>query len=585
MNDINNITDLNYEVKKIKLEENLYEFNYLFHLKSFDCKNYLNDTEVITIKWANPYIDCAGIWHPKCAMDRSIKADWATPNKTMTAVSAPIVCLFSENSMNRLTFSVSEIKEEVLISSGIHEENGEVINKIAIPFKSIKTKSKYTLKLRVDYRDIPFYKSINAVIKWWEDSCNIIPMESNCITKDTVYSTWYTFHQNLFEKELEEECKKAVNLGIKTLIVDDGWQTDDNNRGYAYCGDWELSSNRFPNFPEHVKKIHELGMKYLLWYSVPFIGIKSKVWEEFKDKLIIYNSSLEAGVVDIRYKVVREYLIEIYKTAMIKWDIDGFKLDFIDQIYEKESTPPYNECMDYESIQDALDVFLKEIKSSLKNIKENVMIEFRQNYIGPNMRSYGNMLRVQDCPLSAISNRVGVIDLRLTSGSTAVHSDMIMWNKEESIEVVALQLIASLFSVLQISVNLSQISREHEKVLKFWINFMSEKRNLLLESSFKPLEPHNLYPVVWVTKEDEALAVVYSENKVLKINHHKKIVIVVNGTQSDFIYLDIEEDTSVVITILDCKGDVLESNQNILLKKLHKFYLKTAGLIIINFHG
>ena len=30
---------------------------------------------------------------------------------------------------------------------------------------------------------------------------------------------------------------------MESIIVDDGWQTDDNNRGYAYCGDWAVTPN------------------------------------------------------------------------------------------------------------------------------------------------------------------------------------------------------------------------------------------------------------------------------------------------------------------------------------------------------
>ena len=53
------------------------------------------------------------------------------------------------------------------------------------------------------------------------------------------------------------------------------------------------------------------------------------------------------------------------------------------------------------------------------------MIEFRQSYIGPAIRKYGNIFRAGDCPADILSNRIHTIDLRLTSGSTAVHSDML----------------------------------------------------------------------------------------------------------------------------------------------------------------
>lgn len=38
------------------------------------------------------------------------------------------------------------------------------------------------------------------------------------------------------------------------------------------------------------------------------------------------------------------------------------------------------------------------------------------------------MFRAADCTADAVANRVRTIDLRLTSGTTAVHSDMLEYN-------------------------------------------------------------------------------------------------------------------------------------------------------------
>lgn len=42
-------------------------------------------------------------------------------------------------------------------------------------------------------------------------------------------------------------CAIAARLGMKTLILDDGWQSDGIHQGYSFCGDWQISSRRFPN--------------------------------------------------------------------------------------------------------------------------------------------------------------------------------------------------------------------------------------------------------------------------------------------------------------------------------------------------
>ncbi|MGL5749671.1 MAG: glycoside hydrolase family 36 protein [Paraclostridium sp.] len=290
----------------------------------------------------------------------------------------------------------------------------------------------------MDENNVPYYRSLYEVQKWWEVECNIGHTDVFKDAKKPMYSLWYSYHQELKDELIEKECIAAKKLGFKTVIVDDGWQTDDTNRGYSFCGDWKIAKLKIKDMKAHVKAVHDIGMKYMLWYSIPYIGKNSNVWNEFKDKLITFSEGQSAGILDIRYKEVREYLKRIYINAVKEWNLDGLKLDFIDEFYMRSETPSANENMDYKCLQDALDCLLSETISELKKINPEILIEFRQRYIGPNIRKYGNILRVGDCPNSGISNSVGIVDLRLLSGDTAVHSDMVMWNKIEKSEIASL---------------------------------------------------------------------------------------------------------------------------------------------------
>ena len=124
------------------------------------------------------------------------------------------------------------------------------------------------------------------------------------------------------------------------------------------------------------------------------------------------------------------------------------------------------------------------------------MIEFRQPYTGPAMRKYGNMLRAADCPNVALINRVATTDLRLLSGKTAVHADMLMWHNSESVENAALQLLNVLFSVPQISVKLADIPKEHFEMVRFYTDYWLKNRDLLLEGEFVPYSPQSNYPMI-----------------------------------------------------------------------------------------
>ncbi len=184
------------------------------------------------------------------------------------------------------------------------------------------------------------------------------------------------------------------------------------------------------------------------------------------------------------------------------------------------------------------------------------MVEFRQSYIGPNMRRYGNMFRVTDCPNSAVRNRVGIIDLRLLSGRTAVHCDPLMWHLDEAPELTAIQIISSIFSTIQISVKLEESTDEMRKMLRFWVGFMKEHKELLQTEQIRPLEPHNLYPVVWTVDEARAVYAVYTENRVISLAEEVKDYIILNGTKGMRMILESGLAGTFEITVKDCMGEV-----------------------------
>ena len=538
--------------------------------------------EGLFIKFSFPYVDCAGVLHPNCGTNRSNLADWDAPYTTMTASSAPILSIFSEDSYNTCTIALSETKEVVHIGAGIHEEDGEYVVSIEIPTECFTTNAPYVFKLMIDTRHIPFSHAIQAVTHWWERDCAIIPMDVTPDAKEPVYSTWYNFHQQVDGDAIEKECELASALGFQTIIMDDGWQTDDNNRGYAYCGDWEVCEGKMPDFKSHVKRIQDMGMKYMLWYSVPFLGKHAQAWDRFKDKILTYNESLQAGVFDPRYPDVREYLIGVYKDMVMATGIDGLKLDFIDQMMTRATTPVANEAMDFTSVQDGLDALMTGVSLALLEINPAFLIEFRQRYIGPNMRKYGNIFRVTDCPNSAIRNRVGSVDLRLMSGNTAVHSDMLMWHSTEKPEVASIQIISSIFSTIQISLMLRKVSPAQNKSLAFWLSFMKENKEILLNNPILAKEPHNLYPEVRSQKEDKEVIAIYTCDRVVAMTNSVHQSIILNGTKSTRQYIAVDKKTTLEIVQVDCYGDEVYRKTVVLETGAHKIDVTIGGIIYLN---
>jgi alpha-galactosidase len=539
----------------------------------------------IRLCWINPIVDIQHFWHPGSGKNRGLSADWAAGFRTRATYNAPVGCLFNNIGRNRMTFAWSDALNPLSLKAGVNEENAVFRCEVALFEEQAAPLLEYRAELLVDTRDIPYYDALAEVERWWGVMPGYKPAAVPESALVPMYSTWYSFHQKLSPHEVEAQCELARKLGCGAVIVDDGWQTSDNGRGYAYCGDWEVSSEKIPSMKAHVKRVHELGMDYLLWYSVPFVGKESRAWRALSDKMLYVNEALGAGIVDPRYPKVREYLIRTYENAVEQWDLDGLKLDFVDTFRLPDSAerqaPSIHPDMDFANVPDAVDCLLSDVITRLQTLKPNILIEFRQSYTGPLMRKYGNIFRATDCPSDSLTNRVRTLDLRLISGNTAVHSDMIMWHPSESAASAALQIINVLFSVPQISVLIDRLPDDHQEMLAFWLRFWQEHRDILLGGKLEPAHPEMFFPFVKASSEKEILCVSYAPN-VVGLAQPDMSYVLVNGTLNRTMVVKAEVDLGEVsLRVQDCRGIVVNEVVVNLPKGLHEIEVPEAGLISI----
>lgn len=522
-------------------------------------------------------------WKPAQMRNKNVVMCWGEGDKgdpVKGTLSAPTGIFYDLQGNNTLAAAYSNILEDTNFKMGVIEEKGELIVKIGLfPHKN-KMCKEYSGTVRIDRRELPLEVVAADISKWYELENK--PMKVPELAREAMYSTWYSYHQELTAADIEKEAKLAKEVGMKAIIVDDGWQTDDSNRGYAYCGDWEPSHRRIPDMKKHVEEVHKMGMKYLLWYSVPFLGIHSKAWDKFKDKILYMREELGAGVLDPRYREVREFLIGKYLEAVEIWEVDGLKLDFIDEFHQGKAQGSAlldDPERDFLCVQEGVEALMEETLNSLQKINSDILIEFRQMYIGPLMRKYGNIFRVCDCPLDFISNRMGIADLKFFSGNTAVHSDMIMWDPADTPEGAALQFASIIFGVPQFSMKMEELSKEHRKVIKFWLNLYNDNKKLFLDGEFKVKSPEYLYPLL--TSENEAkLAIGVYQDKIVSLDTDKDIILV-NGKLDKDIYLKLERGIVGEIVILNCMGEEVKNERIDLMKGINYLETPPCGVIKI----
>ncbi|WP_430967865.1 glycoside hydrolase family 36 protein [Spongiimicrobium sp. 2-473A-2-J] len=532
----------------------------------------------VTLKWIVPAVNVKGVWKPTADFSKRIQADWELGDmESRISIDAPVISLFGHNDHNVLTFACSNAINKLEMNARLREEDNCFHCHITFFTEYEYAMKNFKVQLRLDYRDLHFSKTLREVSQWWESYDALKPAYVPSSAKMPLYSTWYQFHQNLNEELLLKECEVASRLGYGTIIIDDGWQTVDSNRGYDYTGDWH--PERIPEMTAFVNRIHQLGMKVGLWFSVPFCGRKSKAYKKFKGKFLTENHRW-APVFDPRFPEVRQYLIATYANALEHWNLDGFKLDFIDDFRLYPDTPLSQEDgRDYASINAAVDRLLTDVIKALQDINPEVFIEFRQKYTGPAMRKHGNMFRAFDCPGDATMNRVRIADIKMLCGRSAVHSDMVTWHEDEPLEIAALHMINTLFGVPQLSMLLGDMPSRYIKMIAFYTAYWKENASVLLEGDFKPYGPLSNYPIQSVMKNQHIIFGIYDE-RLLPFEEAYRTVHVLNAKMSEQIVLDFKSDFGGYnCCIFDCMGTIIEEKDMLFKQGLLSIAVPKGGMV------
>jgi len=540
----------------------------------------------ITLHWNMPVIN---MHHRTCADARTKLCGMGRPRiKSSAAQNAPVWSIFNYAGTNVLTFALADAINTCELSDQHAEETACITCRITLFVDPVPPLTHYQTTILFDTRALPYEDILRSVSDWWASLPGLQPAPVPGHARLPMYSTWYSFHLGISPAAIENQCRLAKQLGMDSVIVDDGWQTSDNQRGYAYCGDWEAATDKFPDFRAHVDRVHALGMKYLLWFSVPFVGTHTKAYARFQNKFLTPPPAQDTNphgwfVLDPRFPDVREYLIGVYERCMREFDLDGFKLDFVDCFSTHEATKDaFGGGRDYQSVPEAADRLLTDVIARLRAIKPDVMIEFRQAYIGPAMRKYGNIFRVGDEPNHAAGNRVGSMLLRALSGNTAIHSDMVMWHYEDSVESAAMQLLHALFTVPQISVRLDEVPAAHIAMLRRYLAFWREHRDVLLDGTIHPLQPQHAYPAVTAENQAKVAGAAYANGFVPLPPVGQRLLILINGTLEDRVIIEVPDEAGPrTLTVWAPTGEILRQETCTLTAGVHRIPMPPAATAML----
>ncbi len=150
-------------------------------------------------------------------------------------------------------------------------------------------------------------------------------------------NNWEATYFDFNEDKIVEIAKKASEIGVDTMVLDDGWFAGRVNEWAGGLGDWIENKDRLPNgLKTLANRINELGMHFGLWFEPEMVNPKSCLFETHPDWIIHTTGrkqslSRNQYTLDLSNKEVCDYIIgaigRVLKSANIeyvKWDMNRY---------------------------------------------------------------------------------------------------------------------------------------------------------------------------------------------------------------------------------------------------------------------
>lgn len=401
-----------------------------------------------------------GLWTPDSRGHRTLPPDWAQRTTTSLVQSAPVVVLHDAAGTALWGIACSEIVGQVTVRGGVSEEHKSV----RLWFSVAASPSQRTLTIgRID-RPAALASTIAELADWLDRTQQVSPMPRPAAATEPVFSTWYTYTQDVNHDNVLAEGRLAAELGCGTMFIDDGWQVGGHGRGYAMCGQWTPDTDKFPDLRTTVDDLRALGLDTVIWVAPLLLGMDSPLVETMGRFAPEGNERDRMWTLDPRHREVRDFVADTCARIVADFGVAGLKIDFLNNAMAYAGTPSTG---DVDDVGEAMRQMLAQVRWRLAEVGLPAPImEFRQPYVSPAITAFGNCIRVGDCPADAVVNRQGSLDLRLfLSSATAdtgavVHADPLMWARDGGAVAVAQQFQSTFFSVPQVSMPLASLDEE-----------------------------------------------------------------------------------------------------------------------------
>lgn len=147
-------------------------------------------------------------------------------------------------------------------------------------------------------------------------------------------NNWEATYFNFNEEKILQIARRAKELGVEMLVLDDGW-FGKRNTDNCSLGDWVVNPEKLPGGLNGLSdKLHDLGLKFGLWFEPEMISPDSDLYRAHPDWCLHVDGRARVEmrnqlILDLSRKEVQDYIIESVSAVLesarieyVKWDMN-----------------------------------------------------------------------------------------------------------------------------------------------------------------------------------------------------------------------------------------------------------------------
>lgn len=420
------------------------------------------------------------------------------------------------------------------------------------------------LRGRDELRGRTWIHAVRAFAAVLQDHAGLPPRTAGA-TLEPWWCPWTDWHSDRVDHDLMlANAREAVALGIRNLIIDDGWFGPGLDCGHDVelnLGDWSADPRKFPDLPATVRAIHELGANVVLWCAPHAVSPHAACLDERRPFLIEREPGVPALTHNgyhplcFRSPEARAVMADICLGLIERYGVRGAKYDLFNNVPDCACANPAH-AHDTDSMVEGLRRLLADIDRRTRERAPGFVTELKQNYGTPWLHHHGTCMRAGDTPYDPLGNFARTAYVAAYT-PYAINDYQTLSNDDDPADAMVMIVRMLAAGIPTYSMDLVALREEHRRSLRFYHDWYRRH----LAAVHRPREPRTPDLGWWtIPAGDRDCHIVIDGETRLALDPARRHEILV-GTVADVLHFALERPAALRVVRTNPQRDGAEEER------------------------